>query len=314
MRIVGILTGLTVLGCVVPASASAWSINATYDQNGDPYLVAPSGAQWRVCPSDGSACTPLTTGTGSFALAESGPEPAGTVFEAAYQNDTQRTPPWGGRLTPTSVPTLAAVPLIGQQVPAITPATWTGGWGDAFGQSDITSRRYFVCSRPDGGECWGIDPPTSLDARWAGWYLGETESRYRDVNTGYVTLQGQIPPPYRIPAPTTGTSGLTATSAFYGPMQLAPVTPPPVTPPRVSTPAAPKVTLRARALRSHGRLNVGRVDCPARCTVTLTVGKLKRTLHVTGLRSLTVPVRHGRLKVRVVVDGKPLASRTTLAR
>ncbi len=39
-----------------------------------------------------------------------------------------------------------------------------------------------------------------------------------------------------------------------------------------------------------------------------------RTLSVTGAKALTVPVRHGKLKVRVIVDGKLVTSGPTLAR
>jgi hypothetical protein len=39
-----------------------------------------------------------------------------------------------------------------------------------------------------------------------------------------------------------------------------------------------------------------------------------KTVRVTGANALTVPVRHGKLKVRVIIDGKLVASGATIAR
>jgi hypothetical protein len=74
-----------------------------------------------------------------------------------------------------------------------------------------------------------------------------------------------------------------------------------------------KATLRARALRRNGRLIVGRVTCASRCAVALKVtggGRraVRRTFEVVGTQQLTVPLRRGRLSVRVTVDGKLAAA------
>ena len=81
----------------------------------------------------------------------------------------------------------------------------------------------------------------------------------------------------------------------------------------------PTASVRARALRRNGRLIVGRVRCETRCAVALKVSggnrrAVHRTLRVTGAKALTVPVRHGKLKVRVTVDGTLAASGTMRAR
>jgi hypothetical protein len=82
--------------------------------------------------------------------------------------------------------------------------------------------------------------------------------------------------------------------------------------PIVREPVPPTATLRSRALRRNHQLSLGRVTCPQRCTVKLTVsggGKAyRRTLSATGLTALTAPYRHGKLTVRVEVDGKLLAT------
>jgi hypothetical protein len=79
--------------------------------------------------------------------------------------------------------------------------------------------------------------------------------------------------------------------------------------------ARPVVTLRTRALRSKGRISVGRVTCEAPCKVAVNVSgggkKAYRTTFVAhGTKAITVPARRGKLTVRVHVDGKLLASAT----
>jgi hypothetical protein len=100
-----------------------------------------------------------------------------------------------------------------------------------------------------------------------------------------------------------------ARSAAHGPVAGVPV----------MAPKPPTASIRARSLRRNGRLHVARVSYESGCSVRLKVtgGKRRavyRTLRVTGVKSLTVPVRHGKLKVRVVVDGKLVTSGATRAR
>jgi hypothetical protein len=81
----------------------------------------------------------------------------------------------------------------------------------------------------------------------------------------------------------------------------------------------PSASIRARALRRHHKLSFARVSCPIRCIVKLTVtGGGRKALHrtkvVTGTKALAIPPRHGRHKVRVVVDGKSLARGHSRAR
>jgi hypothetical protein len=64
---------------------------------------------------------------------------------------------------------------------------------------------------------------------------------------------------------------------------------------------------------------VGSVICAARCTVELTVRgarkpAARRRFSGQGRMALSVPARHGRLRVTVLVDGTPVASGTTEAR
>jgi hypothetical protein len=84
----------------------------------------------------------------------------------------------------------------------------------------------------------------------------------------------------------------------------------------VSARASGKV--RARAQRRNGRLYVATVICPKRCAVRLTVSgagrTLRRSLSAQGATALGIAPRHGRLRVRVSVDGRLLASGWTRAR
>ena len=59
--------------------------------------------------------------------------------------------------------------------------------------------------------------------------------------------------------------------------------------------------------------------CETACKVELKVAgggrrAITRTLTVKGAKALKVPARHGRLHVRVAVDGKELASGKSVAR
>ncbi len=80
----------------------------------------------------------------------------------------------------------------------------------------------------------------------------------------------------------------------------------------------PTASVRAQARRAKGALSIGRVTCPQRCTVDLTVSgggrTLRRSLSVTGLRALTIARRHGRLTITIAVDGKVLARGVSKAR
>jgi hypothetical protein len=163
-----------------------------------------------------------------------------------------------------------------------------------------------ACREPTGGECWLISYSGSvaLEPRWAGWYLFAQESRYSGSSMGIPSL---------VPLPTPVTLRRSATVSASAP--LGPVC-------CVAAPVvkkAPTASVRARALRRKGRLHVGRVTCETRCSVQLKVsgGKRRavyRTLRVTGAKALTVPVRHGKLKVRVIVDGTLVTSGPTTAR
>jgi hypothetical protein len=253
-----------------------------------------------------------------FVRAAPGETPAGTSFEAVYDLDgvisTVRTPVWTGRVAAATPPAIVGELVVGGRYD-VQWATWTGGWAPSEWGPDHSHVSVIACPAPEGGDCWRID---RLDQRWAGWYLFAAESRHA-ANT--VDLAGMIDTPYRVGRdwrPDTG--GTRAVSAPAGPVCC--VAPPPPAPPVVSQPttkAPPRVSIRARALRRHGRLIVGRVSCVSRCAVRLTVSgggrkPIRRVLTAHGAKALTVPVRHGRLRVRVVVDGKLVAAGRTFAR
>jgi hypothetical protein len=150
------------------------------------------------------------------------------------------------------------------------------------------------------------------DPRWAGWYLFAQEY----LSTGNAVCNAILGCSVNavLPAPAFPSalrrSATVERSAPLGPIVGAPE--------RTRISHGPLASIRTRALRRNGRLLVGRVSCES-CSVRLKVSGGKRrahyeTLRVTGVKSLIVPVRHGKLKVRVVVDGKLLTSGPTTAR
>jgi hypothetical protein len=135
------------------ARASAQTeIAFVYDENADPELHAEARGssgqngtrvvEWRACPPDVSACTPLRVSAYEgqqrcpvpvarcSLSARPGPTAPGTVLEAAFERDgtisTRRTSSWRGRPASSGAP---AVPeaVVGRPVP-VHGGMWTGGW------------------------------------------------------------------------------------------------------------------------------------------------------------------------------------------
>jgi hypothetical protein len=206
---------------------------------------------------------------------------------------------WQGHLTLTSAPRLDGHPTAGA-TPTIVPATWTGGWAARSPYlTDSDQWDVIACRTPAREDCWYLGP-AGLTQRWAGWYLLVVDRRYAPSPSGpALATVPSNPTPAR---PSTG-----ATVAYSTPVPVCCTLPAPAEDPV----PPPTVKLRARALRSHGRLLVGRVDCTLRCTVALRAGAYTRTFTVEGPASLSIPIRHGRQAVRVRVDGKLVAQRRT---
>ena len=242
-----------------------------------------------------------------------GDTPAGTVFEAAWTKPdttvvTRRLTPWLGHVAPAGVPAITGN-LVAGGTAQVVGTTWNGGWGPGVnGRPGRELYQIFACPGPGTGQCWQLAYSDSvvIDPQFAGYYLIAAEAR--GAARLFPSATPTFPPVPHMTAVFAPGNGVL--SAPTGPIAAPAVKQPPV----LTAPVAPTASIRARALRSHGRLLVGRVNCPARCTVKLTVGKVHRTLSVVGVKALTVPVRHGKLKVSVVVDGKMLAARTTVAR
>ena len=326
-----LLTVVVFLSLAATARASTLT-QVYFDEDGNPTLSAfvtsgdPSTfVEWRRCAADGSPCAPLPGG----ARTAVGETPAGTSFEAVYDAKTVRTPAWTGRMAVTA-PSLSGDVAVGGTI-AFVPATWSGGWTKQPGWGpSVRTREIIACPTATGGDCWVVDftngarpgeleQGVTLDQRWAGWYLFATEARA----AGDLTVLGFIPPPYalgeRAFGPRSG-PGIEGVSEPVGPVCCAttPAAAPAPASAQTVTPKAPSASIRKRALRRNGRLVIGTVTCPQRCTVRLKVtGKgrpIIRTLRVTGVKTLNVPVRRGRLNVRVSVDGKLVASGRITAR
>jgi hypothetical protein len=298
-----------------------------FDPEGYPYLEAltnPAMAdltftEWRRCapeaPCVAIASTPPNSPTyTSGGSATPGDTAPGTVFEASYTRAgsevTVRTPPWTGRVTLAAPPAVTGEPVVGRTVD-VQSAKWDGGWGPGSTHQHVD---LFACPTPAGGDCWGVEP--RLEARFAGWYLIARTQHH--PNGVFNEVAGWPVPPY----PVWGgldTSITDRYSVYSAPVQVLP--PPAVPPvpvperlPDVAKPKAPTAALRAKALRRNGRLQLGRVTCEIRCTVKLTVAGRARTFKVLGTSTLTTSLRKGRMVVRVVVDGRLLASKRVSAR
>ena len=320
-----------VLGiAAAPAHASAPYAIWSTDGNGDPSLVAADSeaiVTLSECVDGGSTCTPVAdqNAADGYASATAGETPAGAVFKATFAYlgrpaVTWSSPAWDGRLVVATPPTLMATPVAGgNAVPLSGTAAggWRGGAGSVAGVQ--------ACTQPDGGECWTISysgAPSSIDLRWAGYYLSAIESwsSWSSQGNPPIPPMPAWPPLPWGPYPWAQTppigGAIHSRSTFVGPVAAEPQHQAFTQPGK--KPAPPKASIRARALRGKGHLNVARVTCATKCTVKLTVsggGKaIRRTLSVTGARALTIAPRHGRLKVKVVVDGKTLASGVSRAR
>jgi hypothetical protein len=326
-------TAALVLGiAAAPAHASAPYAIWNTDGNGDPSLVAAdSGAIVTLseCVDGGSTCTPVAdqSAADGYANATPGETPAGAVFKAtfAYAGQpavTWSSPIWKGRLSVTSPPTLTlTAPIVGgNAVPQAGSAT--GGWDGSL----ISVTGVQACTLPTGGNCWTITYSGSsgpIDFRWVGYYFAALGSwgSISVLGNPPMPAMGALGPlpwgPYPWAQPAPILPPVQSRSTFVGPIAAAEPASEVSTSP-VTRPAPPTASIRARALRGKGQLSVARVTCATKCTVELTVsggGKtIRRTLSVTGARALTIAPRHGKLKVKVVVDGKTLASGVSRAR
>jgi hypothetical protein len=323
---------VVVIACLstAPAYGAQVYLSAASDEDGNPVLFAPvlseepsvSSEVFR-CPG-GGACGPvplqMTTderGTTRVDLRAAQP---GDAFEARFTSadgtvTTARTPRWTGTIVPLTAPAVVGQAVVGQAVSA-AGVQWRGGW--AYPWQTIDTNLVFAC--PDATatrDCSvvALSDPVALDARWTGFYLFAYSSRWSapDPGSAVPAAPGM---PFDLDPRFLGST--TLVSAPIGPVVVGAPPAPGVTTRVFADPAAPRATVRPRALRVKGRLSIGRVTCPTRCVVRLTVSSagrkaLRRTLHVTGTKALTIPPRHGKLKVRVVVDGKTVASGTTRA-
>ena len=273
--------------------------------------------RWLRCADGGAVCEPLAVlrhdwAGNRYGGAEPGATAAGTVFELVVERDgetlTRRTPVWRGPPV-AAPPTLSGTPIAGETV-RVTPGEVSGGWASP----NVVSTSIVACTEPAGGVChlYAYGPSAQIGEGLVGWYLFAAQS-WQSGNNGVSWIPEAAPPTWG-PFPS-------GRSAALGPVCCAP----PVATPEaqsVRPPVAakrPTASVRARALRRNGKLIVGRVRCETRCTVALKVsGGNRRALHrtfvATGAKALTVPVRHGKLKVRVVVDGSLVASGTVRAR
>ncbi len=286
-----------------PASRYSVSIQAVFDREGNPLLVAnfsPNGAlaapRWSICPpASKGTCRPARTGQ----LLEPGPEPAGTRFlaTARYAGRTYRASVvWRGQVHATSAPGLLGLIREGDIVTPV-PAEWTGGWGgeqDQLGVEACATRGGARCRMLGGGEL-GCPDETSRP-RLEGWFTGSdlfaVDARFaRDVacaGTGYST---------NADLPLWPLGATVVRSRALG---------------RVTGSPRPSVRFLKAAELHNGTLYVARVHCPVRCTAALdvmtTTVEASRRYSFRGSRRLGVNaagLMHGAMTVVLHVDDGP---------
>ena len=320
---VGWVAAVCTLAFAAPAQAQDPYIYLGAATDGDaPYLrvAIPAGggtAEVHRCPGGGECdAQPLPSSSEQryatvLVTADLSSAQPGDQFEARLIKDdevvaTDRTLTWNGPVSNRQLAAVTGALRVGGTV-AVAPSVWDGGWAQPWARS---VERFIACrdvNATDG--CWKLGPDTTLtlEPRWEGYYLFVT-SYFESGNLGRAAAEVAVPFPVDAP----DRNRMPVVSGAYGPV-AAVVTPPAPQIAQTKPAAPPSAMLRSRALRRDGKLSLGSVTCPARCTVKLTVsggGKtLRRTLTLTGKKALTIPRRHGRLKVTVAVDGKPLASR-----
>jgi hypothetical protein len=206
----------------------------------------------------------------------------------------------------TGAPTIEGKAETGGSV-RLKGGAWSGGWDAPWGSRSY--RAIVACSDTRGTDCFFLSygGPVKVAARWAGWHLLAYEWRASQTNYG---MPSRAATPFHV-GPLAQTA-LTRLSASLGPVDdaTAPAE-------QVDVDGAPYASVRPRATRRGGRLEIGRVTCP-RCKVELTVSgranlSLRRTLTVRGSKVLSIPAHRGRLTVRVDIDGKTVAKGKTRA-
>jgi hypothetical protein len=317
----------------LPATAHAgWRLA----EDGHPLIYAHwyPNPEVSVCPPGEAACTPVSLERGEY---WPGATAVGTTFEVRWDGGVERSPAWQGQVRRTGpLPSLTGALYATGSATAVGTA-WTGGWGDEVSRFDIVA-----CSDAAGTDCVPLPPPAAcpqpcvtpasnnrydsfagvsvaLPVVVAGRHLFVVERREArdtrglDYPAAFSSWQWPMPSFDLWP----GASSVVAVSPPVGPL----ATPAPAADDRVSPVPPPTVTLRSKALKTKGRISLGRVVCSkATCDVALRVsggGKRDHLARFTvekGLTAITVPRRRGKLVVRVRVDGKLLARGRVTAR
>jgi hypothetical protein len=284
-------------------------IQATFDNSGNPQLVAnfsPDGAlakpRWATCrPLDVSVCTPAS----SSQFLNAGPTAAGTVFQASatYRGKTYtgRTSPWQGTVQATSAPRVNGTPHYPASITA-SGASWTGGWGGEYDFLSIEACRTTAATAcvnlsPQSG--YGYSARTVHPGTWFdGWYLFAFDQRLAKdaafAEPGYLTAAA---------VPTVRAGPTVARSAPAGP---------------VTGPPPPRISFLHTATTHAGKVLVARVRCSARCHVFLQVfdNQVGIIGEVSVIRSQLVGVpreklHSGPLRVTIFIDDGPYVHGTT---
>lgn len=281
--------------------ASPVSPYVSVDAGGEPvmhgWLVGPTTFIWKACTEQAGCTTLAQTSESSY---EAGPTAPGTWFEVSMDHgsgatDPWRSPVWQGTVVDQGPPAPTGSMVVGTAV-GLQAGSWTGGF------TGLTTESLYLCAGADGTGCVDFGVGETLKPEHVGHYLIAERQHAGAVRW--------VPSPF----PLGPARPLTRSPA------VGPVTPvPSVVPEILQAEPTRSATLRTRAHRAGGRLSVGRVSCTPSCHVTVKVSGGGRKAYTTtfvadGTKAIKVPVRRGKLTVRVRLDGKLLANGRVTAR
>lgn len=265
-----------------PVPVVGLNIDRSFDEAGDPVLVGNyayvspgTTPAWQRCVGD------LCEETGvANQLFQPGPTAPGVRFQATGSYDgrpaTALTPEWGGRVTNVTPPTLSGEIKVGAPLTA-TGGAWSGGWPDDYSELQIRA-----CRTAAGEGCVQVayGSPATLNAAYAGWYVGAVELRY-GTGTAFPAVGLLFPADAVSRNAAQPPSQTVAVGALSGPVPTPPGQPTPPASPKGGTnrpiTTAPVLALRKAALLTRGSLVVGTVRCPNGCVASVHVQQGKRT-------------------------------------
>ncbi|HEU5062847.1 MAG TPA: hypothetical protein VFT79_06810 [Solirubrobacterales bacterium] len=250
-----------------PASAAeSASIQAILTPEGGGRMIANSQTNpddeswsWEACTVDLRTCTPFTEGR----IVETAGAPVPSVFRVtSSRGATTLSPQWNGKVTSTSLPSIAGTVRANELVVPV-PGEWSGGW-----EGDVDWTQLAACKGPNDNDCTTLthrhyvggcaNGAAVIDPMFTGMYLRVADRR---IPAHTPELAYAVGSPY---TPDIWPAGATVSVAFAGRIKAA--TGPP------ASDCGPSPLVEA-SISSRG---VATVRCGLGCRATLVARQGKR--------------------------------------